>query len=72
MESEQREKERGKNWGGGDWNVLCIKIKLDNEGQLNPLLQHLLLASQLCRFSRTAINVFKMTHIEYFELSPQI
>lgn len=63
MESEQREKERGKNF---------IKIKLDNEGQLNPLLQHLLLASQLCRFSRTAINVFKMTHIEYFALSPQI
>lgn len=45
---ERKTEQRG--WKKRDWNILCVKIELENEGHRHPPLQHLLLSSRLSFF----------------------
>lgn len=47
-ETERKTEQRG--WKKRDWNILCVKIELENEGHRHPPLQHLLLSSRLSFF----------------------
>lgn len=47
-----------------DWNIFYVKTELENDGQLNPPLQHFIPSSQLSFL--TCCCLLKITTIDYF------